>query len=368
MTRQASAVMVSAAVLCLVALGPAGGIARADVQPFVCWPLIEVSTERWQTWVDRPGGDQWSVWKWSPCIDFIVQGPIADGCKLFCDWFMPDGKPWVRTTFRTSALGEGDFVRQRTQREGMDKFAITQTGVFPFKIGFTRPGQEDAILFRGRAKINRIHVGNDLPKFKDQFAYYADQDWKLPLAYLRWPTTHLSATNDIVPLDVSDLHLVCWFAQSAQALQGIEAHVYCGDREIVLPELHKPMCNDLEVFMPDDRERGVYTRLDWDLVGVVAMEKDPTVVREPRQYVLAKHPGEHEIRLIWHGQVVRKVRFTVGPDGKIVDNTSAWKNTLGTSWLPVPVTVSGSADRPWDKQAWKTGAFWGNPLPGFAAP
>ncbi len=34
----------------------------------------------------------------------------------------------------------------------------------------------------------------------------------------------------------------------------------------------------------------------------------------------------------------------------------------------IPVSGAGDVPRPWDKQAWKTGAFYGNPLTGFTAP
>ena len=31
----------------------------------------------------------------------------------------------------------------------------------------------------------------------------------------------------------------------------------------------------------------------------------------------------------------------------------------------VPVTIVGDQDGPWDRAAWKTDAFYGNPLTGF---
>jgi len=353
-----------------------GPPSRAEVggtqgQPWVDLTTIEITTNRWQSWVDQPGGDQASVWKWTPCLDFMVTGPLADGCQLFCGWFMPDGKGWVRSAFTTPALNAGDLLRCRTSLDGMEPFAISQTGVFSFGIGFTRPGQEDAILFRGEAKINRFHVGNDLPKFKDDFTYYAEQDWKLPLGYLYCPTMHVAATVGATMdvLDESDLHFGCWFAQDDDALRELEAHLYRNGQEIVLPEMHEPIADGYEVLPSSDgTERCTYTRLDFVFCGVVGMAKEPDKVDEPRRYLLAKHPGEYEIRLVLNGQVVRTAKFTVGQDGKIVDETGAWKQALGTPRMPLPVTVLGTADRPWSKEAWKTDAFWGHPLQGFTAP
>jgi hypothetical protein len=41
---------------------------------------------------------------------------------------------------------------------------------------------------------------------------------------------------------------------------------------------------------------------------------------------------------------------------------------VGNSRVIVPVQVLGDSDGAWDKNAWKTDAFYGNPLTGFAAP
>lgn len=54
--------------------------------------------------------------------------------------------------------------------------------------------------------------------------------------------------------------------------------------------------------------------------------------------------------------------------GKIGENGIATSNKLRNNWLVVPVQVLGDSDGTWDKLAWKTDAFYGNPLTGFTAP
>jgi hypothetical protein len=274
------------------------------------------------------------------------------------------------STFTTPALNGGDLLGCETSPDGLEPLAISQAGVFPFEIGLTGRGQENTVLFRGRAKIGRFHVGNDLPKFKDDFCYYVDQDWRLPLGYLYCPTVHVATSLEMISgLDESDLHFSCWFAQDEDTLRGLEAHLYCNGHEIVLPEVTPPAVDLDETGSGfEGSDRHAYTRVDSTFCGMVGRAKDPGKIDEPRRYALARHPGDYEIRLVLNGQMVRTARFTVGQDGKIVDGTGAWKLTLGTPRMPVPVTVLGSADRPWSKDAWKTEAFWGNPLPGFAAP
>jgi hypothetical protein len=62
------------------------------------------------------------------------------------------------------------------------------------------------------------------------------------------------------------------------------------------------------------------------------------------------------------------MKFTIGPDGKFVDNGVSTNNNLGWYGLILPVKVLGTPDGTWDAVAWKTAAFYGNPLTGFAVP
>ena len=57
----------------------------------------------------------------------------------------------------------------------------------------------------------------------------------------------------------------------------------------------------------------------------------------------------------------------VDAEGKLVDNGIGTSNKLGNNRIIVPVQVLGDSDGQWDKMAWKTDAFYGNPLTGFSA-
>ncbi|PYS58264.1 MAG: hypothetical protein DMF74_24205 [Acidobacteria bacterium] len=65
--------------------------------------------------------------------------------------------------------------------------------------------------------------------------------------------------------------------------------------------------------------------------------------------------------------MVRSIKFAVDADGKITDNGIATSNKFGNNRIIVPVQVLGDSDGQWDKNAWKTDAFYGNPLTGFSA-
>lgn len=63
-------------------------------------------------------------------------------------------------------------------------------------------------------------------------------------------------------------------------------------------------------------------------------------------------------------QLARSIKFTVAPDGKF-DNGIATANKLGSDRVIVLVQIIGDQDGQWNRAAWKTEAFYGNPLTGF---
>ena len=83
-------------------------------------------------------------------------------------------------------------------------------------------------------------------------------------------------------------------------------------------------------------------------------------------HVLNANPGEYELKVLWNNKLARSVKFNVAADGKF-DNGIASANKLGSDRVIVPVQVIGDQDGQWDKAAWKTDAFYGNPLTGFTA-
>lgn len=77
--------------------------------------------------------------------------------------------------------------------------------------------------------------------------------------------------------------------------------------------------------------------------------------------------GEYEFKVLWNNRLARSIKFTVGPDGKF-DDRIATANRLGSERAVVAVQIIGDQDGQWDRAAWKTDAFYGNPLNGFAPP
>ena len=81
-----------------------------------------------------------------------------------------------------------------------------------------------------------------------------------------------------------------------------------------------------------------------------------------------KNLGEYEIKILQNGKLARTAKFTMGSGGKLVDTGIGRQSALGTGRIVVPVQVVGDQDGTFDRNAWKTEAFYGNPMTGFLAP
>lgn len=67
----------------------------------------------------------------------------------------------------------------------------------------------------------------------------------------------------------------------------------------------------------------------------------------------------YEMKIMHKGRLIRKFKFAVDVEEKLVDNGIATSNRLGSDRTIVPVQVIGDFDGPWDQNAWKTDAFYG---------
>jgi hypothetical protein len=95
----------------------------------------------------------------------------------------------------------------------------------------------------------------------------------------------------------------------------------------------------------------------------------------PEWHVLSANPGEYEVKVLRGNplKLARSFKFTVGPGGNFAGGVpllyrvgeSADENAHG---IIVPVAILDDQDGPWDKNAWRADAFYGNPLKGFSPP
>jgi hypothetical protein len=159
-----------------------------------------------------------------------------------------------------------------------------------------------------------------------------------------------------------------WFRGDFNAADKITAHLFYKGQEVsntadsAKGSSHQEVLNTTYESTPY-----VWRRRRFMFTNALLFNKE-----EPNNHAdafrLDKNPGEYEVKVLRNGKLVRSARFTVGPDGRLADNGVARSNSLGSRRIVIPVQVLGAEDGEWDKTAWKTTAFYGNPLSGFTAP
>lgn len=364
----------------LALLGAGSEEARAQEGPTIVKDSIEAQANTLTSY--RKNFD---IWSWVPMIKFEVNGPVASGDQLFVEFTRPGGGLWAKVDCETQETAAGYTMRTScgVRDEIPEEKAIITPGILGFAIKLRNPLSESGIttLFTGKAKVVKSRSNERGPKAVNNFVFYVDYDWTLPIGYL------YLGSNDP---DRPQLEAQFWFRGDASSWPGeakpafssIEPHLLYQGKEVGLIFLdgeltYYPTCGgqrDTRQTTRDTHE-DVPQRGKWTLVGctfgtVYAWDKTgekrtPRPRETGQRHVLSEHPGDYEIKILERGRLARSLKFTVAEDGTIVDNGIAKANKLGSDKIIVPVKFTGAPDGVWNKLAWKTDAFFGNPLTGF---
>jgi hypothetical protein len=314
----------------------------------------------------------YDVWSWVPLTEYRVNGPIASGNQLYVEYTIPGGPP-VKLECRTEETQPGRWLH--TKCGGRDDIpeekATTYTGPVSFAIKMRNElAGTDATLFTGKMKVAKVHSNEaQTPKFVNHFVYYVDQDWNMPIGYVFYNGDEQKG------MDRPILNIAFWIRGEPVNFQ---PHLFYQGKEVGKmfyqgEEVGKASCeseiDDGTTQFVDESvpQKAKWSRVlctfgnvrGWDKTGEAPGMFGPL-------YTLSANTGEYEFKLLWNNHLARSVKFTVGPNGKI-DNGIANANRLGSDRVIVPVQIMGDQDGQWDRAAWKTDAFYGNPLTGFTA-
>ena len=182
--------------------GPSTSVARTNqAGPILLKASVIVRANRLLRYWKAPDMDDY--WSWMPEMRFTVTGPINTGSAFFIDFTNEAGAPWYTVECATPSI---DATRWQTIvtpaiTTHIDKRTTLATGTFGFTIRLKNElsGTNDKI-FSGKFKVAKFHIGNALPAFKNQFEYYVDQDWNLPIGYLYFNTP---ADPNMPPLKIA---------------------------------------------------------------------------------------------------------------------------------------------------------------------
>ncbi|MDQ2856923.1 MAG: hypothetical protein M3R68_11380 [Acidobacteriota bacterium] len=321
---------------------------------------VQVTANRLLRYWKAPDTDNY--WSWMPKVNFLVMGPVIAGTVFTIDFTNPDGSPWYSVECFSESIEAGRWggVGTPAITTHIDKRTTLATGVFGFKIRVKNEVMgTNATLFTGKFKVNKFHVGNNLPQFKNQFEYYVDQDWSLPIGYL-WLD---SQADQKAPVTVATM----WFRGESDSTTLAGYLFYNGKQIASTKESTGGAASDAKLLTSGNDKDPRWERWSFRWYNVRAYNTD-TSNNNSKFFLLATNPGDYEVKVLRDGDLARSVKFTISAEGKFVDNGVASGNNLGWYGLVLPVKVLGTSDGTWDATAWKTGAFYGNPLTGFSVP
>ena len=326
---------------------------------------ISTTVRHWAIIGDHRDDDAWS---WAPRLKFNVLGPIPSGSQFSVEFFMPGGRPWVKYDLRTPAVDAGK-VGNLEGGYGIpynELRAIRETGTFTFKIQIRNElNGANTTAFAGRFIVKKFHVGPDLPKTRENFEYYVDHDWQLPIGYCWYPRPYLSADGVDYYDDYAPLLAAFWFKGAATTERDFAAYLFHEGKEVSNTKSHGHVVNDSAISTAAVNSPYEYLLARFEFTDVFAFARDE---RAHPGYYLDKNPGVYEIKVLRQGRLARVLRFTIGANGKIADNGIATSNGILGPRLVFPADVLGDTDGGWDNLAWRTEALYGNPLQGFSLP
>lgn len=337
------------------------GTATAQDQPTLAKDTLQITAFT----VNSYKGN-FDVWSWLPRMQFRVNGPIASGSQLYVQYSLPTG-PWVKFDCDTGNIEKGYWWKTECGGRdiGEDK-ATLYTGPVSFVIKLRNELQgTDTTLFTGKMKVAKAHSNEAGPKAVNKFVYFIDHDWNLPIGYV------FLTPDSIYGWKFPGFHVAFWVRGDAYKF---DPHLFYQGKEVAKQfmdgmEVGKASCEAIvenntthyvEESLPQ-KAKWARVECDFPLVKGSNTTGDDTT---KDIFTLAASPGEYEFKLLWNNKLARTMKFTVQSGGKF-DNGIAAANQLGSDRVIVPVVIIGDQDGMWNKTAWQTEAFYGNPLKGF---
>ncbi|MBS1796544.1 MAG: hypothetical protein JSS81_22110 [Acidobacteria bacterium] len=328
-------------------------------------PAFDASSLLFHLWTlvsEYSRGTEGQPQVWAPTPTFTIYGPVEEGTLVNVAFTLPNGSAWFNSDCTSlSKVGPGRPVDIECPREKIPKDKpTTQTGLFGFKVTLKNElSGTSAELFAGKFKVESfVDNPTNNPKFAKNFVYYPNLDWKLSTAFVYSPP----------PKDQYDtngpLKLLLWFRGKKETTfeNNIIGHLFYQGKEVAATNAYGA-----------NNVTDTFTEVGWaasenEYQGRILTFNAYVYDKENGStwFPIYKNPGEYEIKILQNGRLARSVKFTVDAGGNIVNNGANAR--LGTTKVVVPVQVIGEQDGKWNKTAWSTEGFLGNPLPGFSAP
>lgn len=339
----------------LSTLSPAEAVSGPKV---IMRTVVFNTNDQDRVWPDPNKEPKYNTPAWIPYHrnwSFMVEGPIEGGGQLKMEVTRPDGKPWILVNCNTPETEAGAVAEVECEDVPETK-AIPMMGFFGFRILYSNEltGANNMVLMKGRLK-----VGHYQSKYDKKTMHYIDDDWRLPIAFIQSTVINYKGEEEDAPY----INFYTWL-RGRSLDNKVSAHMFYQGKQVGVSNSADVVLEKATQVEPlDPKADHSYQCLNFFFTSVRSYMKPSSGFSLPGAHFLDKNPGDYEIKVLRDGKLTRVVKFKVGADGKIVAPGLVEKDGGGNARILLPAQVVGDLDGNWDKNAWKTEMFYGNPAP-----
>jgi hypothetical protein len=321
--------------------------------PVLLLDTLEISLKQQNEYWKFPNQRYYS--NWHPQIDFRIFYDNNERVRYTAEWFKPDGSLWYSESLETneSTDGFGTLLKSPYNGELFDKLSTDQTGAYGLKITNNKTKE---VVFQSKFNVKKsIDTPGDA-QMKNAFQFFVDNDWHLAVGYAGIAADHWARVG-LSP------EVRLWF-KDVPDRKDLEARLFLGNQEITSTDDGGTIVD--ETRRGDECVRGqeicryALFSFTWDRFKIDNLSYSRQ--KYPDTVFTNDKPGEYTIKVFYKGAQVREAKFTIGSDGMVARN--GFSNNVFPSLTLIPVKVLGTAEK-WNPTSWKTGMFYGNPVPGF---
>lgn len=300
---------------------------------------------------------------WVPLVRFSHFYNNDKTLNYTVEYFNPDGSAWysekLEQSSRIAADGTVLFESPNPYGGTLDTKSTAATGVYSFKIA-NQDTKE--VLYQGKFKVGKFSRAYSAAD-KNKVDFYVEHDWLLPFGMIGFH--HSLDRVGGMPPEVS-----FWLKGMVNADE-LEGRVFYKGQQIAstkdgdgsgVSDYDERRSEYAAAFAPQN----IWKRWQFQW-GNFRFDNNGSFNRDyyPKAHYGDKNPGEYTVKIYRNGAQIREMIFSIGADGRFVTPAYTSQIFLPYYRIVLPVKIIGATEK-WDAMAWKTDAFYGNPLTGFA--
>ena len=331
--------------------------------PILLKNTIYVQAKTHHEYWKAPGQSNYS--SWVPMIRFSQFFNNDKRHNYIVEYFKPDGSAWYSEKLEQSLSLDAERTVRFESSSPYNGILKTKSSIATGSHSFKITNQDtNEVLFQGKFKVGKFKT-SDRPQDK-KFDFFVDYDWLMPFGMIGF---HHSPIFEVggMPLEVS------FWLKGPVERDELEGRVFYNGRQVASSKDEGPenYVSDYDArtteFAPPFAPQNLWKRwlFQWNNLRI---DNNGGFNRDnyPKAHYPDKNPGEYTVKIYRNGTQVRELSFTIGADGRYA--VPAYTNQIFLPYhrIILPVKVMGT-DEKWNAIAWKTEAFFGNPLTGFLA-